>query len=579
MGWDWWRLLPDGLCMRDVTIEVDRVTVSMMSTAESSACPLCGRASSNVHRYCERTLADLPWAGRVVQLRVRARHFYCRNPCCLRKTFSERLTGIASVYARRTDRCVQKLLGLAYELGGEAGSRQARDLGMPASGDTLLRLIRRAPLPDAGHPAVLGVDDWCWRKRRSYGTILVDLERHRPVDMLPDRNSASFAGWLREHPGIAIIARDRGNIYAEGASEGAPGAVQVADRWHLLRNLGEVIERFLARKHTPLRVVAQALREEALGQAAAESPQESPKAESPGPPAQRSPTRNERDKQRRRDARKARYDEVVALHKRGLSLRQIARTLGLGRVTVRRFVHAGAFPERAAGARGHRPSALDPHEGYLRGRWDAGCQNAAELCRELRGRGYAGSEASVRYYVRRWKDGVSKPGKPAKSTRTRPAPKSTRTYPPRRAAWLLSREAAELDTQDQAYVERLCRTCPEVEIVRSLALKFRRMVCSRDRAALGPWLREAKSGGVEEIAGFAQGIRRDLAAVESALSTQWSAGQTEGNINRLKLIKRSMYGRAGFDLLCARVLHHDTAAWHDTRVVFGMPPPLTLVVQ
>ncbi len=270
----------------------------------------------------------------------------------------------------------------------------------------------------------------------------------------------------------------------------------MADRWHLLRNLGEVIERFLARKHAPLRVVAQALREEAHDRAAAESPQEPPEVESPGPPAQRSPTRNERDKQRGRDARKARYDEVVALHNRGLSLRQIARTLGLGRATVRRSVRAGAFPERAAGVRRHRPSSLDLHQTYLRGRWDAGCQNAAELCRELRGRGYAGSEASVRYYVRRWRDGVSKPGKPAKTARTRPAPKAVRTYPPRRTAWLLSREAAELHTQGGAYLERLCSTCPEVETVRSLTLEFRRMVCRWDRPALGPWLRRPRDGRV-----------------------------------------------------------------------------------
>lgn len=560
MGWGWWRLLPDGLCIRDVTIDADRVTVSMMSTADNSACPLCGWASSNIHRYCERTLADLPWAGRVVQLRVRARHFYCRNSCCPRKTFSERLTGIASVYARRTDRCVQKLLGLAYELGGEAGSRQAGNSGMPVSGDTLLRLIRRAPLPDAGHPAVLGVDDWCWRKRRSYGTILVDLERHRLVDLLPDRASESFASWLGAHPGVRVISRDRGNVYADGARQGAPDAVQVADRWHLPKNLREVIERFLVRNHTPLRVVAQALRAEALGQAAAESPQEPPEAKAPGPPAQRSPTRNERDKQRRRDARNARYDEVVALHKQGLSLRQIARTLGRSRATVRRFVRAGTFPERAAGARRYRPSSLDLYQTYLRERWDAGCQNAAELCRELRGLGFTGSEASVRYYVRRWRAGVSKPGKPAKTTRTRPAPKAVRTYPPRRTAWLLSREAAQLDTKDGVYLERLCSTCPEVETVRSLALGFSRMVRARDRAALGPWLESAEGCGVHEMAGFAQGLRSDIAAVRAALSMQWSAGQTEGNINRLKLIKRSMYGRAGFDLLRARVLHHDTAA-------------------
>lgn len=229
MSWELWRPPPEGLQIREIAMEADPITISMAATAGSAPCPLCGRPSDNVHRYCERTLVDLPWAGRSVKLRVRARHFYCRNPSCPRKTFSERLLRAAGAGAGRTDRLSEKLLGIGYELGGEAGGRHARDAGMPASGDTLLRLIRRAPLPDAGHPVALGVDDWCWRKRQSYGTILVDLDRHRPAGtlwvLLPDRSSESFASWLAEHPGVRYISRDRGGIYAEGGRRGAPDAV------------------------------------------------------------------------------------------------------------------------------------------------------------------------------------------------------------------------------------------------------------------------------------------------------------------------------------------------------------------
>ncbi len=301
--------------------------------------------------------------------------------------------------------------------------------------------------------------------------------------------------------------------------------------------------------------------------------------EPPIPAAMSKPTRAERDKQMRRTARKTRYDEVVALHEQGIGLREIARTLGLGRSTVRRYVRAGSFPERAAGIPRRRRSGLDTYESYLRECWDAGCQNAAELYRELRDRGYAGSEPSVRHYVRGWRVGVTKPGKPLKRARTRPAPPSTRPYPPRQAAWLLSRESGELDQRDRAYLEQLCLACPEAEAVRGLALGFGRMVRGRDPAALGPWLESAELGGVEEMMGFARGLRGDIAAVGAALSTEWSAGQTEGNINRLKLIKRSMYGRAGFELLRKRVLHSSTGARREARLVFGRPPPLPMTTQ
>ena len=196
MGWGLWQLLPEGLHIRMVAIEERIVTIRVGVPGGSARCPMCGRPSSRVHRYCDRTLADLPCLGRAVRLKVRARHLYCRNPSCPRKVFAERLTGVACAYARRTDRLSEKLLETGYELGGEAGARQARDTGMPVSGSTLLRLIRRTPLPDVGHPVVLGVDEWCWKKRQSYGTILVDLQRHRPVDLLPERDAESFAQWL-----------------------------------------------------------------------------------------------------------------------------------------------------------------------------------------------------------------------------------------------------------------------------------------------------------------------------------------------------------------------------------------------
>jgi transposase len=517
------------------------LTFVLQSTATTAACPLCGQSSARPHSHYVRRLADLPCHDWPVRLQVEVRRFFCANADCRRRIFAERLPAVAAVHARTTVRLDKAHCNIGLALGGEAGARLAARLAMPTSADTLLRRIRRAPLPR--HPAVrvLGVDDWAWRKGRSYGTILCDLQRGRPIDLLPDREAATLTTWLKDHPGVEVISRDRAGAYAQAAREGAPQARQVADRWHLLKNIREMLEGLLGRRRGRLQAAAQAAATvgstgQDLG-IAAPTP-----ALGPTPVTPPRLSRKEAARATSRERRRERYDAVLAFHRQGYSDREIARRLHLSRITVQRYRRGPGFPERCASPR--RPSRLDPYGDEVRRRWEGGCRNAAQISRELIAAGYPVSYGMVRQRVQEYRA----------AERGRPPP--VKPPSPRRASWLLLGGGWGVTAEGQGFVEVLCQQNEEIRQAAELAREFAGMLRRERAAALEGWLVRAEADGIPaELRGFANTLRQDQAAVEAALQEPWSNGPVEGCINRLKTTKRQMYGRANFDLLRLRVLH------------------------
>jgi transposase len=522
-------LVPDALVVERVARGEDAVMILAAPRRGRACCPRCGRASDRRHGSYARRLEDLPWQGRRVSLTVRVRRLRCANPACPQRTFGEGMDGVAGRHARRTARlrALQRQIGLA--LGGEPGARLAGRLATPVSGDTLLRLVREGAAPSRPAPRIVGVDEWAWRKGRRYGTILVDLERNRIVDLLPDRDAGSFAAWLSRHPGVAVVARDRAGVYAEGARMGAPDAAQVADRWHLLCNLGVAMEAVVARRHADVRAVVEALRAERLATLRAA--------------VERRPLAHEIAARERRAPRLLRHAEMVRLHAAGASKSALARRFGMTKKTVRRWLRAEAPPDWR---KPPRPTLLDPWRGHLERRWREGCRNAAELAREIDRLGAAVKPRLVRAWAtaRRKLDPDSLDAPPG-AVALGPPPSFTRI------ARLVQADPLALEPEDRAFVERLLARSPEIAAAAAVARRFADLLRRRSDETLDAWLADARAS---PLARFAKGLGQDLAAVRNAVAMPWSTSPVEGQISRLKTLKRQMAGRAGFELLRRRVL-------------------------
>jgi transposase len=523
-----------------VSINEHEVVIRVAGARREASCPACGAASLKVHSRYLRTLQDLPWRGKTVRIVWQSRKFRCERPDCQRQIFTERLPDLAVSHARKTCQLTEALQAIGLTCGGEGGARLAARLGMPTSADTLLRVVRQSPISTVNAPRVLGVDDWAFRRGHRYGTILCDLERHRIVDVLPERSAESLEKWLVAHPGVEVISRDRGDYYISGALAGAPQAVQVADRWHLLTNLRDALTRTAERFSPQILAAARAAAKDSQPKASEAKRAENKRTKHLPPPRARSLA------ELRRARRFQYYEQVHTLHRQQVSQREIARRLRIHRETVSRLLRAVTFPERAARDYRH---GTDPFLAYLRQRWGEGQHNATQLTQELRQRGFQGSYHMVRRRVARWRrerEKLSGDPYPGNSLR-RPSAKQV--------GWLLMYPPPEETDSRWRLFSQLAANCPPLATASRLAIEFITLMKQQNADALEEWAaRTASEQSLPELRRFAEGLKSDWSAVCAAFRLPWSNGQTEGHINRLKLIKRQMFGRAGFDLLRRRLL-------------------------
>jgi transposase len=497
----------------------DRVVIEAGVRAATAACLRCGQLSGRVHGRYVRQLRDAAAGGVQVVILLRVRRFRCGNAGCLAVTFAEQVAGLTSPHSRFTPLLRGLLTQIGLALAGRAGVRLAAATGVEVGRDTLLRLVKALPEPAPGPVPVLGVDDFAFRKGRHYGTVLIDMATRRPIGICDGRDGADLAAWLRRHPEVAVICRDRSGGYGEGARAGAPQAVQVADRFHLWQNLGQAVEKTVNTRRAH------------LGEPVPSLPVESP-------PAVVQPAAEKKIIARMR----THYDAVQHLQAQGLSKAAIGRKLGLHQATVRKFATARSIDDLIAKTE-QRTHLVDPYTGHLHQRWHEGERNATQLFREIQRLGYPGGELAVQRYLAQFRRGRSHAARPAGK------PPSVRQV----TSWIMTCPD-DLDKRDEAKLRGIRRRDPDLDRLTRHVRAFAAMMTGRHGDRLDAWITAVEHDTLPPLAAFATHLRRDLDAVRNGLTLPYSSGPVEGNINRLKMLKRQMFGRASLDLLRKRVL-------------------------
>ena len=524
-----------GVKVQGITLQSNGIWTVSAVAKPIGICPDCGARSRHRHGWRSRSLADLPIQGCAVKLKLALSRWECRHGKCGRQTFTDQLPHIAPPYAHRTSRTAQIVGLLGHGMGGRPAENLLYRLGIPCSDDTILRQLKRSA-PKATRDVdvrVLGIDDWSWRRSSHYGTIMVDLEKRSVVDVLDDRSVASVKAWLKERPDIEIVSRDRCGLYSQAAREGAPQARQVADRFHLVENLQAAIKAQMSfYGHGNIRPI---LSEDAIASA-----------------------RSQRHFARlaHRQSRKEIFDELHALRQRGLSYSEIGRHTGYDRRSVANWLSSSAPRDRNRAAL--KPTSPLYFEKFLSECWKNGNRNGRHLFHDVRHRGYTGSRSNLERLLKEWRaTGNTNPDvAPIDAQISEPVrdPDTGHMISSMVAAALCMKPRGKLTACQARKVDALKQGSAAFAEMRALAMRFRGILRAKNPDQIEPWIDDAIDTELAEIVRFARVLHRDLEAVKNAIELPWNNGQAEGQINRLKTLKRAMYGRAGPELMRARML-------------------------
>jgi transposase len=531
-------LFPQAFAFRYSTISAHSVSFGLLSSSALGNCPICGKPSSKVHSYYERKVQDLPISGKMVKLSITTRKFFCLEDTCPRKVFAERFGSCLAPYQRRLERSNGQIQAIGLSCGSKPGARVCEVIRLPVSASTILRVMKRTALPEIVTPKVLGVDDFAFKKGHRYGTILVDLEQRKPIDLLPDREGETLQEWLKAHPGVEVVTRDRSPVYANAITEACPATIQVADRWHLLKNLSENLERYLDTQRPLIRAVAEELNQQQIEQLSNSATSTS--IDPPSKPLNPDTIKAPLAKATPSGKQYQKYEQAKLLQQQGHSRRAIARHLGLSRNTVNKYFRQENYVPRST----TKQSKVLKFEPYLRKRWLEGETCVKTLLKQIKTLGYTGGYTILTAFL------AAYPRVPRADVL--PAARKGATLSSRNLSIALCRKEEEWNEEQKPLLNTLLQKSELLQQCRKLCLEFKTLMEQKKGSHLENWCQKASQ--LHPFANFVKGIRQDFQAVCQAMSSAWSNGQTEGQVNRLKNIKRQMYGKASFQLLRLRVL-------------------------